>query len=363
MKVGIVGSGQLARMLAQSVLDKDIIVEALGNSNDCAGDICSIVETNNLEDIKKWVQSVDVVTFENENVPSDILDIIFENGKAFPPRKALEIAQDRLFEKNMFNNLGYDTAPFYAVNTKQDLEEAIAKIGIPGILKTRRLGYDGKGQFKITCEDDIAKACEEMLPNDLGLIYEGFVDFNYEVSGVASVDVNNNIVVYPVVRNIHDKGILIKTIAPYNVPKNVNDKVNQIMKSVAFDLGYVGTFAIEFFVKQETVIVNEIAPRVHNSGHWSIDGANVSQFLNHMNGVCGFDVVKPTFVDTTMFNCIGKMPILSDFDKYDNIDGYNSYNKEERFGRKVGHVNIVNSKFTEKEIQEIEKICVSYLDY
>lgn len=363
MKVGIIGSGQLARMLGQSVKEKNIEVEAVGKSTDCASDVVKVVELESCEDIKSWLENIDVVTFENENVPSDILDIIYSSKKAYPPRNALEISQDRLLEKTMFNSLSYDTAPFYKVDTKEDLKNAIDKIGIPGILKTRRLGYDGKGQFKIKTMDDFEKACLEMFPNDFGLIYEGFIDFDFEISAVASVDVNQNVVVYPLVRNIHDKGILIKTIAPYECSNEINTKVMQIMHDVAKELCYVGTFAIEFFVKGDFVIINEIAPRVHNSGHWSIDGASVSQFLNHMYGVCGMNVENPKYVNTTMFNCIGKMPKKSDFAKFENMNGYNSYNKEERFGRKVGHVNIINSNFDENDIAEIEQICQSYLEY
>ncbi|MGB1360901.1 MAG: 5-(carboxyamino)imidazole ribonucleotide synthase [Alphaproteobacteria bacterium] len=362
MKVGIIGAGQLARMLSIAGTPLGLAVSVIGNPDDCGGDVVKDIQNIDLKDtdgLIEWAKTCDVITFENENIDCELVSKINDTTNVFPPIKAIEMAQDRLVEKNMLNESGIETAPFYEVNNIEDLKTAVDKYGLPAIVKTRRFGYDGKGQFPLKELSDIEKCWDEIGGAPDGLIYEGFVNFDLEVSQVASIDTNGNIAFYPLTENEHNKGILIKSTAPYNndtLQAQAKDAVEKLAKS----LKYVGTIAIEFFVCGDKLIANEIAPRVHNSGHWTIEGSTTSQFENHMRAVAGLSLGDTASKHTVMYNCIGNMPSIEATSKIKNLHRHD-YNKEPRFARKVGHITI--SDINDTDIKETEKLVADSLDY
>ena len=362
MKVGIIGTGQLARMLAMGATPLGLTISCIGNPNDCAGDVISDIKNIDLADtdsLLSWAKDCTVITFENENIDCELVEKISSVCKVYPPVKAIEMAQDRLVEKNMLNESGIETANFYEVNSIDDLQDAVDKYGLPAIVKTRRFGYDGKGQFPLKTKDDITACWNEIGDAVDGLIYEGFVDFDLEVSQVATIGTDSDIEFYPLTHNEHNKGILIKSTAPYE-NETLQQQAQDAMKKLAEKLNYVGTMAIEFFVCGDKLIANEIAPRVHNSGHWTIDGSTTSQFENHMRAVCGLPLGAVDSQPTIMLNCIGKMPNIMETAKINNAK-IHDYNKSARFGRKVGHINIL--QLNRDDESKVAELVNDKLDY
>ncbi len=364
MKVGILGAGQLARMLSLSATPLGFTVECLGGKNDCATDCVRTttdISFHKLDALIEWAQQQDVITFENENIDVTIVQKIAEHCPIYPPIKSIEIAQDRLQEKNMLHACGIDTAPFMAIHTFNALQQAVDFYGLPAIVKTRRFGYDGKGQYGLETEDDIRHAWAELENAPGRLIYEGFMDFDYEVSLVGTVDKNGNIAFYPLAKNIHSKGILIKSIAPHN-NDTLTTQAQHAFRAVANHLQYVGTLAIEFFVCGDHLIANEIAPRVHNSGHWTIEGCPTSQFENHIRAVAGLPLGDTTATPTIMLNCIGNMPDIQSITALKNVH-YHAYNKSPRHGRKVGHITIREADTHPQSVQIAKDLVTRVLQY
>lgn len=341
MKVGIIGAGQLARMLSIAGTPLGIEFHCLGKKADCASDVSKSVKDiplENINEVVEWTKQFDVVTFENENISHELIKAINHDINVYPSAKAIAISQDRLLEKSFMRDHDIQTAVFENIGSLKDLELSVKNHGLPAIIKTRRFGYDGKGQFIIKKQSDVSLAWNALKDAQDGLIYEKFVDFQFEVSQICTADIKGNIAFYPLTKNIHEKGILIESHAPY-INDNLTEQGQIIAKKIVKELNYVGTLAIEFFVCNEKLIVNEIAPRVHNSGHWTIDGSITSQFENHVRAIAGLILGSTESKETVMLNCIGAMPTNKDLSSLDKVKIHN-YNKSSRKGRKVGHLNL-----------------------
>lgn len=349
--LGILGGGQLGMMLAQAALKlgyRCVFLEDADNAP--AGFYGQVFKTTQLDE---FIEASDIFTLEFENTPistAQHLDSLTHKGGLFPSAKALQIAQDRLAEKALFNTLNIDTTPYMAVHSLEELHTATQKLGLPLVLKTSRGGYDGKGQFVIKTCDDIATAWSELggavtgqggLTNTPApLIAEGFIHFTREVSIIAVRSQDGDIRYYPLVENHHSEGILSKTIAPAANADHLNAQAQENIGKILTRLDYVGVLTLELFVTDTGLIANEIAPRVHNSGHWSIEGAYCSQFENHIRAVVGLPLGGTAItMPSVMINVIGKYP---DSKKLLTIDGvhYHHYHKTQRAGRKIGHITI-----------------------
>lgn len=343
MKVGILGAGQLGQMLAEvgyrfgfelrflePVKDRNLGV--LLDLRDAAYD-----DQESLLTLADWA---DVVTYEFENVPVSSVETIQAKTPIFPPPQALATAQDRLHEKDLFRDLSIPTPTYVAVQSEEELRAATRETGFPAVLKTRRFGYDGKGQARLFSENDVATAWKEL--GGQPLILEGFVDFDREVSLIATRARDGAVVHYPLVENHHHEGILRVTQAP---APGTSDAVATLAKdyvSAILDrLDYIGTLAVEFFQRGDDLLANEMAPRVHNSGHWSIEGALTSQFENHLRAIAGLPLggTVPRG-PSLMLNAIGAMPPREDLLRIPGVF-LHDYGKKPRPGRKVGHITVV----------------------
>jgi 5-(carboxyamino)imidazole ribonucleotide synthase len=322
----------LALMLAEAGQRLGVEVICAGQPGDCAERVASIVPVD-LDDaamVRAFAERVDVVTIESENIDAEVL----RGVKLFPNAKAVGIAQDRLVEKTFLEACGIAVAPFAAVNTADDLPAAIAKTGLPAILKTRRMGYDGKGQARIYRQEDAAAAWEAV--GRAPCILEGMVEFNVEVSLLAARDGTGKIFFWPLIENQHRDGILRRSDAPY-VNARLQALAESYLRKIMEELEYVGVLAVEFFVQGERLIANEMAPRVHNSGHWTIEGAVTSQFENHLRAITGMELGPTASKPMVMLNCIGWMPEESETAKFAGLFRHD-YGKAARPGRKVGHL-------------------------
>ncbi len=280
----------------------------------------------------------DVVTFDWENISGAALAPLERVTAIRPPRAALEASQDRLTEKALFSRLRIPVAPHAAVDSEAQLLAAIRRLGLPGILKTRRMGYDGKGQFVIGTLDDVDLAWSRI--GGAGLIYERFQRFSREVSIIGARSVAGDIVYYPLAANTHSGGILRHTVAPF-AGAALERSARAHLKRVMQALDYVGVLAIEFFVVDGRLVANEMAPRVHNSGHWTIEGCVTSQFENHVRAICGLPLgsTRP-LGHAAMINFIGSMPDRARMLRIEGL-AFHDYGKQPRPGRKLGHCTIL----------------------
>jgi 5-(carboxyamino)imidazole ribonucleotide synthase len=354
--VGILGGGQLARMLALSGAPLGLRFLVLDNISDaCAGQFVPMVVGDYRDEnvLAEFASKVDVATFDFENVPSESAQWLAERIPVFPSPRALAIAQDRLAEKNLFRELGISVAPFADISSREDLQNAIEKIGLPCILKTRRLGYDGKGQFRIkeaglgAGDSGLGKATPDAAwealgaqASTVGLILEGFVAFQREISVIVVRGRDGEFRAWPLTENWHENGVLSASLAPATDCDDLQKTALAYAKRVAESLDYVGVFALELFLKDGELFANEMAPRVHNSGHWTIEGAETSQFENHLRAVLGLPLGSTAAIGTScMLNWIGKMP--SSLPVLSNAHGHwHDYGKMPREGRKVGHATL-----------------------
>jgi 5-(carboxyamino)imidazole ribonucleotide synthase len=340
--VGILGGGQLARMLALSGAPLGLRFLVLDSTADaCAGQFVPMVVGDYRDEaaLAEFASRVDVATFDFENVPAESAQWLAERIPVFPNPRALAIAQDRLAEKSLFRELGIPVPEFADIGTRADLDAAVAALGIPAILKTRRLGYDGKGQFRIKSPADIGMAWEALgaQANTVGLILEAFVPFQRELSVVAVRGRDGEFRTWPVTENWHEHGVLAASLAPATVDPAVADTALVHARHVAEALDYVGVFALELFLKDGLLMANEMAPRVHNSGHWTIEGAETSQFQNHLRAVLGLPLGSTCALGSAcMINWIGTLPLSSPV--LGEASGHwHDYGKSPREGRKVGH--------------------------
>jgi 5-(carboxyamino)imidazole ribonucleotide synthase len=358
MKIGILGGGQLAKMMAEAAQSLGIDIICIDPDITCSAKTVAKVHHYHFSDInqiKEILAGVDYVTYETENLPIEPITELSKIFEIYPNIDALKITQDRLFEKQLFTSLEIPTPDYFPVNSWDDLNNALTIFGSPTVLKTRRNGYDGKGQAIISNRDDAQHAWDTLLSNEL--ILEEFIQYDFEVSLIGARDKAGNISFYPLTLNEHKNGILRLSQAPY-INESLETQAREYTTKIMSKLNYVGVMTVEFFCVNGLLRANEIAPRVHNSGHWTIDGADTSQFENHLRAVAGLPLGPTKAINfSAMFNCIGHEP--KDIDSLLKIDGlhYHSYGKAPRINRKLGHVTIcMNSrdKFTAEFRKKIE---------
>lgn len=343
--VGILGGGQLARMMALAGAPLGLRFLVMDTSDEaCAGQFVPMVvgDWRDERALAEFASRVDVATFDFENVPAESAEWLAARIPVFPAPRALRIAQDRLAEKTLFNELGIGTPAFAAVDTRADLDAAVARIGLPCILKTRRLGYDGKGQFRLKTPADLDAAWSALGAQapKVGLILEAFVPFEREVSVVAVRGRDGEFRAWPLTENWHRDGILSASMAPCADGAALEPLAVAQAKKVADALDYVGVFALELFVRDGQLLANEMAPRVHNSGHWTIEGAETSQFENHLRAVLGLPLGSTAAVGTSvMLNWVGAMPDAAPLLR-SAAGHWHDYGKSPREGRKVGHATL-----------------------
>jgi 5-(carboxyamino)imidazole ribonucleotide synthase len=331
-RIGILGAGQLALMLAEAASALGLEVVCAGQPGDCAAQVAPVVEVdlNDPVAVAAFAAQVDLVTIESENIDAAVL----RGLNLYPNAEAVDIAQDRLLEKRFFRSCGIEVAPFAEVGSLAELDAAIAAIGLPAILKTRRMGYDGKGQVRIHLPEDAARAWDEV--GRTPCILEGMVAFDAEVSLVAARGRDGEIVFYPSIRNHHRDGILRTSVAPF-VHEDLQGLAEGYLRLILERLDYIGVLAVEFFVQNDTLLANEMAPRVHNSGHWTIEGSATSQFSNHLRAIAGLPLGSTASLPTVMLNCIGAMPPEVETAAFPALSRHD-YGKAARPGRKVGHL-------------------------
>jgi len=341
MRIGIIGAGQLGQMLALAGFPLALQFRFLDSSPASPGaQVAPIVvgAFDDIEALRKLAREVDVVTYEFENVPVVALHEMAAARPCFPPVDALRVSQDRILEKELFGRLGVPTPPYRAVDTLSDLEAGVAALGLPCVLKTRRLGYDGRGQRVLKKRSDVGPAWEAL--GSVPLILEGFVKFDREVSIVGARSTRGETRCYPIVTNTHREGILRVTVAPTRDAR-LQRAAEGHLRRVLDHFGYAGVLTIEFFVAGGRLIANEMAPRVHNSGHWTIEGAVTSQFENHLRAILGLPLGDTSPVGhAAMVNYIGSMP---DRDRVLALPGahHHDYGKAPRANRKLGHCTVV----------------------
>ena len=340
--IGVLGAGQLARMLALAGIPLGFKFLYVDPSHSSPASLLGEQIVAPFEDataLQKLADSSDLITYEFENIPVSVVRKLAQTRSVFPPPIALESSQDRLLEKQFFNQHGIDTAPFYPVDDQPSLEQAIAVLKLPLILKTRRFGYDGKGQFLVKSLEDAITAFNQL--GQKGIIAEGFVKFDRELSCIAVRGIDGATFFYPLVENFHHEGILRLSLAPAQIQvTDLNLQASAQVGRILQALDYVGILAVEFFEKEGRLIANEMAPRVHNSGHWTIEGAETSQFENHIRAVAGLPLGNPKPRGfSAMINIIGSMPDASKVLKIPGVH-LHDYGKEPRAGRKLGHLTI-----------------------
>jgi 5-(carboxyamino)imidazole ribonucleotide synthase len=348
-RVGIVGAGQLGRMLALAGYPLGIQCLFLDRSAAAPAAQVAPILTGELDDAAQLAALAacsDVLTFDWENIAGAALAPLEKLTLVRPPRAALEASQDRLAEKALFSKLRIPVAAHAAIDGKEHLIRATRRLGLPGVLKTRRLGYDGKGQFVLRERDQIDEAWAAI--GGSGLIYEKFQEFSREISIVGARSATGQTVFYPLSANSHGGGILHYSIAPFTNPQ-LERRARTYLKRVMNALAYVGVLTIEFFVVKGRLVANEMAPRVHNSGHWTIEGCVTSQFENHLRAICGLPLgsTRP-LGHTAMINFLGQMPSRERLLAIEGL-AYHDYGKQPRPGRKVGHCTILKTRPAERD--------------
>ncbi|MGE8232152.1 MAG: 5-(carboxyamino)imidazole ribonucleotide synthase [Stenotrophomonas sp.] len=343
--VGILGGGQLARMMALAGAPLGLRFMVFDPAADaCAGQVAPL-QVGNFDDtqaLAEFAAKVDVITFDFENVPAASARWLAERKPVFPNPAALAVAQDRLSEKTLFQELGIALPAFADIRSRDELAAKVAEFGMPCILKTRRLGYDGKGQFRIREAADIDAAWQTLgtQVDKTGLILEGFVAFDREISVVAVRGRDGEFRAWPLTANWHVDGVLSASLAPAALSADQQATAIAYARRVAERLDYVGVFALELFCRGDALLANEMAPRVHNSGHWTSDGAETSQFENHIRAVLGLPLGDTRMLGhACMLNWLGQMPdakaVLGEAAGH-----WHDYGKQAREGRKVGHANL-----------------------
>ena len=342
MRLGILGGGQLGRMMALAGYPLGVRTRLLDPKDPTSSAEVAEVLAERYDDpdaLDRFVTSLDAVTYEFENVDAIALEHLDDRVPVRPGRRALEVSQDRLTEKSFFRDHGLETAPFAAADTLEELREAVREVGLPAVLKTRRFGYDGKGQAVIRTEDDVDAAWEAV--GGVPLLLEGFVDFDRELSIIAVRGPEGDTAFYPLPENIHEDGIIRVAIAPApDLDPALQERAEAYATRVMEDLDYVGVLTIELFQVGDRLLANEMAPRVHNSGHWSIEGAETSQFENHVRAVLGLPLGSTGMRGhAAMVNLIGAVPETGDVIRHPHVH-LHLYRKEPRPGRKVGHMTV-----------------------
>ena len=348
MNIGILGGGQLALMMAKAGSSLGLnFMFFCPDSHSCAAPfgehLCASYDDKRAQ--MYFVEWADVATYEFENIPLSVVESLHQQVALHPVSSVLSVARDRLAEKLLFRSLGIPTATFAPVDSLAKLINALEDIAFPAILKKRTQGYDGKGQVLLRKSSDLSAAWEKV--EKVPCIVESMVAFSRELSIIAARNQKGEIVFYPVSENHHRDGILRLSISRQDDP--MQDRAEAKIRSIMDDLDYVGVMALEFFQVGDKLFANELAPRVHNSGHWTIEAAETSQFENHLRAICGFSLGKTSSAQTSaMVNLIGRLPVEA---QVRNIPGasLHFYGKTERPGRKVGHATLTNGDCSPEE--------------
>ncbi len=351
MKVGVIGAGQLGQMLALAGIPLGLQFRFFDRSADTPGGRVAPVVTGGFDDrarLAQFAADLDVITFDWENVSAEALQTLENKARVYPSPAVLATSQDRLLEKLMFQELGIPTPAFAAVDGRDDLARAATNIGIPGVLKTRRMGYDGKGQCVISEAGQLERAWEQL--GGQPLIYEAFVSFSREVSIIGARNPQGEIASYPLCSNTHLDGILRYTTAPFT-HRPLQQQAQRYLRRILRRFEYVGLLTIEFFVVRGRLLANEIAPRVHNSGHWTIEGAVTSQFENHLRAILGWPLGETGVRGhCAMINFIGSMPDALQLMGEAGVH-YHDYGKEPRPKRKLGHCTLVEKTAAGRDVR------------
>lgn len=339
MRIGIIGAGQLGQMLGFAARNLNAECRYLDPSENPPAAVCGKVIQSSFDDAVALValaDSCDVITYEFENVPVSALQHIDGIVPVYPPAAALRHSQDRLAEKTLFDTLKIPLPGYHTVDTRKDLDDAAENLGLPMVIKTRRMGYDGKGQFVVRKPAELEAAW--LALGSESLIAEQWVEFDYEVSCIGVRNVSGDIAIYPLSQNVHVDGILRHSRSPVEAPE-LGAKASDYMHRLLDHLDYVGVLALELFVIGDELRANEFAPRVHNSGHWTIEGSETSQFENHLRAILDMPLGSTASKGHAgMVNLIGE---ISDATRALGIGAFHDYGKAPRPGRKLGHVTVV----------------------
>lgn len=362
--IGILGDGQLARMLSLAAYPLNIHTLALSLSDTSQGHGVTPLCTgsmNNLSDLKQFCAQVDIITFETENIPLEIAKICSQRKNFQPSADILKVAQDRLLEKELFTQLQIPTTHYFSIESKNDLTQALNKVGFPAVLKTRRMGYDGKGQAIIYDMPSAYSAFENLKEQEL--ILESFIKFDMEVSIIA-VRNSYESKFYPLTKNEHQNGILF---CSQPLPKNhsLHPHAEKYAQLILEHFNYKGCFALEFFVRGDQLIANEMAPRVHNSGHWTIEGSYTSQFENHIRAILDLPLGNCEARSlAAMINCVGSIPQKQVILAEKNVH-LHDYGKAPRQNRKLGHITLIgeNSALFAQQLQRLKELIQINQDY
>ena len=347
MRIGIIGAGQLGQMLGFAARDLDIEVRFVDPSDNPPAIQCGKVIQCAFDDpvaLVALADTCDVITYEFENVPVAALQHIEGVAPVYPPTTALRHSQDRLDEKELFKELDIPLPGYHAIDTRADMDVAAATLGLPMVIKTRRFGYDGKGQFVIKQAADLDAAWDEL--GSQALIAEQWVPFDFEISCIGVRSISGEVAIYPLSRNVHTDGILRVSRSPVDDPElaaRASDYVRRLLEH----LDYVGVLALELFVTGDDLLANEFAPRVHNSGHWSIEGSQTSQFENHLRAILDMPLGSTASTGHAgMVNLIGE---ISDATRALGVGVLHDYGKAPRAGRKLGHITVISDTAEQRD--------------
>lgn len=341
MHVLVLGAGQLARMMSLAGAPLNIKISAYDvGSQNIVHPLTQSVIGHGLDSA---IETADVITAEFEHIPHDILAICEQSGKFLPSSEAIKAGGDRRIEKGLLDDAGVRNAKYYVINSREDFDHAIEHVGIPMVLKSALGGYDGKGQWRLKDPAQADSIWAEMAEciaatETQAIVAEEFVPFNREVSLVGARAKDGSVSVYPLAENVHTDGVL--TLSTAIADTELQQQAKQMFTAVANKLNYVGVLALEFFDVDGTLLVNEIAPRVHNSGHWTQQGAETCQFENHLRAVCGLPLGSTKLIrSTSMINILGEDTLPQAVLEMDGCHVH-WYGKEKRAGRKMGHINV-----------------------
>jgi 5-(carboxyamino)imidazole ribonucleotide synthase len=342
--IGVLGGGQLGRMLGLAARQLGIDIQFFDPSEEaCSQDVGKLF-VGQYEDelaLQQFASEIDLCTYEFENVPRSAVDIIEKYVQVYPDKAALYYAQDRLFEKLLFVELGFETAEFYPVSSEDDLINTAPKTGFPALIKTRRFGYDGKGQVLLTGPDLLPHAWASVGSKEL--ILEAGIPFTRELSQIAVRNLRGEIFYYPLIENVHADGILALSYAPAIDSNELAQQAQQQTSRLLNYLNYVGVITLEMFEHEGQLLCNEFAPRVHNSGHWTIEGAETNQFENHLRAIMDLPLGSTAIRGFCgMINLVGEIPEYKDVLSIPGVH-LHLYGKEPRPFRKLGHITICSS--------------------
>ena len=343
--IGILGGGQLAKMLAIAAANLGFNINIYCPDRDCpAAQVANKVIFGNYDDTDNLIafaKNVDILTYEFENIDTKALEKLDQQVEIRPSIKALKISQDRYTEKSYLNSLGIKTTHFYKIDSVSDMKKLLNRLKKPILIKTRRLGYDGKGQVLIKNQDDINQYFlgKNLAPS----IAEEVISFDRELSVIIVRDKKGNIKTFEPGENVHEHGILLTTTLPTSTSDVLKNNATIIAKKIVDDLGYIGVMGVEFFLKEHELYANEIAPRVHNSGHWTMDGSYSSQFQQHIRAIVDLPLLSTErHSDVIMYNLIGT--VTSNLLNNELAKVYIYGKKDVLPGRKMGHVNLIKKK-------------------